>query len=111
MEDIAFKLHLLRTGSQLPENRNDYWSKDQDKQLAKLFNDGVGISEIAVTLGRTEVSVFGRLHANGRFKPQTRLRKTNKELGKTGRCRCIKCHCTDCESYGFDCKTAVKAGT
>ena len=111
MEDITEQIHLLRTGHQQPENRNGYWSKAQDEKLVKLFENDVGITEIAVTLGRTEVSVMGRLLARGKFLPQTRPRLTNKEMGKTGRCRCIKCHCTDCENCGFDCKTAVKAGT
>lgn len=61
MENLVEQLQSLRCGEHLPDNRNGYWTEEQDKALIKSFDNGVGVSEIAVTLGRTELSVIGRL--------------------------------------------------
>ena len=102
MENIAERIHSLRTGQELPKNRNEYWSKEQNKQLMKLFEDDAGLTEMALDLGRTEVSIVFRLLSMGAFLPQSRPRRPNKNQSEKNGCRCPGCICKDCENCGKD---------
>ena len=46
------------------------WSDSEDKKLEKMFNDGVGISEISVRLNRTEAAVFQHTKKLGLYPPK-----------------------------------------
>lgn len=108
MENLVEQLQSLRSGEHLPDNRNGYWTEEQDKALIKSFDNGVGVSEIAITLGRTELSVIGRLACMGKFAPQCRSRSP-KPKGETNeqQCKCPSCACKDCPNYGKNCAKAV----
>ena len=102
MESITEKIHSLRTGQELPKNRNEYWSKEQDEQQMKFFEEDAGLTEMALDLGRTEVSIVFRLLSMGAFLPQSRPRSPNKNKDEKNGCRCPKCTRTDCENCGED---------
>ena len=103
-DDIQRKIQELRRGHLEKDNRNGYWTKEEHESLMKMYDDGVDISKIAVTLGRTEVAVYNRLEKNGAFLPQTRPRAckepSEKKPPKAPKCRCEKCRRTDCINHG-----------
>lgn len=108
MENLVEQLQSLRCGEHLPDNRNGYWTKEQDEALMKSFDNGVGVSEIAITLGRTELSVIGRLACMGKFAPQCRPRSPKpKDETNEHQCKCPSCACKDCPNYGKNCAKAV----
>lgn len=102
--DITSKILKLRSGHPENDNRNGYWTDKEDKDLLRMFYDGVGITEIAVILGRTEPSVVQRLLISGAFQRQTRPRAhkdpSEKKPPKDPKCRCEKCRRTDCVNHG-----------
>ena len=102
MDDLFTELQLLRTGKKAPRNGNDYWSEADEKTLITLFHQAVGISEIAVRLGRTELSVVQRLNLRGEFFQQCRPRSPNKSKCVETCCKCPTCPCTDCKNCGKD---------
>lgn len=104
-ENAREQILKLRCGHPEIDNRNGYWSDEDVKKLQKMFDEGIGISEIAVRMGRTEVSVSQRLLALGCFQPQTRSRKhkdpnEKKKTSKKPKCRCEKCGYTECLNQG-----------
>ena len=42
------------------DRAGDYWTDDEKNRLRILFDSGVGITEIALELGRTEPAVYQR---------------------------------------------------
>ena len=98
-DDYSEQLQALRNGQLPPDNRNDYWSEEDTKKLVALFKAGVGLSQIALILKRTELSVTCRLQALGEFVPQCRPRA---KKSKVPRCKCKKCDCEDCPRIGQD---------
>ena len=103
-DDLTRKIQELRRGHPENDNRNGYWSKEEQKSLMRMFDDGVGISKIAVMLGRTERAVMQGLTKGGAFLPQTRPRAckepSEKKPPKVPKCRCEKCQRTDCINHG-----------
>ena len=62
------ELKKRRFGYQKLDRYRETWTEENDLELAGLFNEGYGISEIAVTMGRSERAVFQRLSTQKRFK-------------------------------------------
>lgn len=48
------KILEMRTNSSYSKHNKDYWSKENDKELKKRYNEGYGISEMALEMGRTK---------------------------------------------------------
>lgn len=40
------------------DREGDYWSEDEKNQLITMFNQGMGITEISITLQRTEPAII-----------------------------------------------------
>jgi len=51
----------LRRGELLAERAYEYWSDEEREKVLRMFYDGIGISEIAMTLKRSELSVIQHL--------------------------------------------------
>ena len=49
------------------DREGDIWSQDEKDRLEELFYEGVGISEIAIRLQRTEPAVFFARKRYGRY--------------------------------------------
>ncbi len=107
MKQSVFEEQLgnLRKGKNLPENRNWYWSSEDDKKLVELFNKPTGISEIALILGRSEISIINRLRLKGLLKPQSRRRVVSED-GYEKKCHCPGCTCDDCTYCGVSGRTS-----
>ncbi len=47
----------MRSRTTRLDREGDYWSDDEKRQLQEMFADGVGITEMAIRLQRTEPAV------------------------------------------------------
>ena len=85
-----------------PHSKNrEYWSKEDGEQLRGLFDEGVGISEIALQMGRTERAVMLKINESKLYEAVYAPRKMPDDTG----CLCKKCALNDaCENCG--CKEA-----
>ena len=70
--------------------RADYWTDDEKNRLRILFDSGVGITEIALELGRTEPAVYQQIE-----KLDLYGRKQNPQRQRNGKkppeCLCGRC--------------------
>lgn len=57
------KEHNKKTGK--PENSHLPWTDDEEANLAKWFNSGKAIEEIARILKRSDLAIAARLHGKG----------------------------------------------
>ena len=71
-----------------------YWSDDDRRQLQNLFEQGVGITKIALTLERSETAVFQQLRALNLY---VKIRSSQK-IGINDGCLCWKCH-KECSNH------------
>ena len=91
--DTKELLKSIRNRQTYLENEGNYWSDDERKKLDDLYNDGVGISEIALELERTEQAVFVQINLNRGNRGDT--------VRKCSSAKHHKCLCTECE-IGID---------
>ena len=59
--DFNEALKNMRKRTTKLEHEGDYWSEDEKKSLKQKFDDGMGISEIALFLQRTEPAVIQQI--------------------------------------------------
>lgn len=95
MNDEAFleAVRNMRKNGSNQERAGDYWSDEDKKRLREMFELGIGLSEIAIRLQRTEQAVsqqFEKMDLYNR-KDNPRRRK-NLATYKT----CV-CHCSACD--------------
>ena len=84
------KVKALRNGT--AGKRRGYWEKEERELLIKMFYEQVGITEMAITFGRTENAIVKQLDE---LKLYERVRAANKP--KDG------CKCPECSRYA-ECK-------
>ena len=51
----------MRRSPALLERRGDYWSEEDKENLSKMFLEGVGITEMAVILQRSETAIIQQI--------------------------------------------------
>ena len=87
----------MRTGIIKPEHENLYWSEFDNTVLISNFNNGIGISELAVLLNRSEQAVYQRLRALGFFEIYCKHRHREKKMEE----KCMydenSCLCNHCK--------------
>ena len=63
------------------ERQGDYWTKDEKEQLRTMFKEGIGITEMALTLQRTEPAIIQQIEKEDLYHRKdapTRHRKSRK---------------------------------
>lgn len=95
-------LIALRTGERIPKQTN--WNDTQDTILVSMYQSGVGLSEIALYLNRSESAVVHRLMSKSILTPPGLRRRPYK---KSSKCRCSQCTQTTCPHYGDDAECCV----
>ena len=88
-------LKAIRDGRMTPDRAGVYWNKDERNQLEHLYVIGLGISEIALTLQRTEQAVVQQLLIAWLLTPPSNRR--GKRSSSESRCLCPGCQIKDCE--------------
>lgn len=104
--DIAQTAKNMRNRTTRLEREGDYWSEDEKEQLKEMFFDGIGITEIAIRLQRTEPAVIQQIEKMdlyGRKSHPIRARKCSLS-SKAPACLCDDCQaaptlCPRCESF------------
>lgn len=82
----------------------DIWSQDEKGRLEELFYEGVGISEIAIRLQRTEPAVIQQIEKMDLYQRKS-YPKRRRPFARPGGCLCQQCTadrsscplCEDCE--------------
>lgn len=105
MERKEDQLIALRTGAKPAERSGEYWSKADIQLLKQLYYGGIGLSEIALQLGRSEVAVCQQLMKMGLLSAQgkPRIRRPKEPRPQ---CFCPVCLVNDCENCGRECSHA-----
>lgn len=89
---IAIRQQLISN-----ERHREYWSDEEKNQLRDMFENGIGITEMALMLQRSEMAIVNQLNALGLFRKCRAPKKVKKE-----------CLCSQCSHYG-ECTNACKA--
>ena len=87
--------------NELPRGKKrEYWSKEDGEKLKGLFDEGVGLSEIALQIGRTERAVMLKVNKDKLYEAVYAPRQP---LDDTG-CLCKRCarkeDCLACKEVG-----------
>lgn len=61
------ELAALRSGEGPCERSGQYWSKEERENAIRSFTAGVGLSDLALELSRTELAVVQELKNAGAF--------------------------------------------
>ena len=99
--DLQQSLRELRSHRKLPEREGEYWSDEERENLSRKFNEGAGISEIAVALHRSEPAIMQQIEKLDLYnrKDHPVRRKKCREHGND-RCLCGKCGSKNCDKGG-----------
>lgn len=93
MTEDAFleSIRSMRNHEGRLERAGDYWSDEERERLKEMFDAGIGISEIAIRLQRTEPAVFQQIEKMDLYQRKNRPRR------RKGTDRVCICHCPACE--------------
>ena len=80
----------MRNRTKCLEHEGDYWTDQERESLIKKFHEGMGITQIAITLQRTEPAVIQKIEKLDLYD-----RKGNPARAKN-RCKQTKCSCKEC---------------
>ena len=73
------------------ERHREYWSEDEKNRLLQMFYDGIGITEMALELQRSEMAIVNQINALNLFKRCRAPKRQKKE------CLCPQCaHYAEC---------------
>lgn len=82
-------------------HEGDYWTQEEHEQLVRLFNEGVGITEIAIRLQRTEPAVAQQIEGLDLYQRKANP-KRRKSVPQEPECLCSGCQL--CEALCPRCK-------
>ena len=106
MKSHRKELRALRNGNRPPQRSGEYWTEDEVQQLTIMFEEGIGISEIAIELDRTEVAIYQQIDKKGFWAAQCKPRNRGKKERITADCLCPFCGNNTCKNCGKDCSHA-----
>ncbi len=89
-------LKSIRNGIFTPERSNEYWKQEERDQLEFLFRNGVGISDIALELQRSENAIVQQIIVKDLFAKKTLRQRTTREP----ECLCNRCKRSPCDQEG-----------
>lgn len=82
----------MRTLGKGLDNDGQFWSEKNRKLLEEYFLNGIGITQIAILMKRSEPAIVQQLIRQGLFNNETKKRNRVKGCPK-------KCICEKCENY------------
>lgn len=99
--NIKTAIKAMRTNTSKPERQGEYWSEDEIENLKSMFYSEYGITEMALTLQRTEPAIFQQIEKLDLYnrKDHPVRRKKCREHGND-KCLCGKCGSKNCEKGG-----------
>lgn len=73
--DLKPKIIAMRKKGEGMENDGHYWKEEEINRLIEGHNDGIGISELAVELSRSESAIIQQMYREGLLvTPETKKR-------------------------------------
>jgi DNA-binding NarL/FixJ family response regulator len=78
---------MMRLAEKYMENSNEFWSKEDNERLTRMFYEGKGVSEMALELGRSERTVMHQLNVLKLYGYKNSKRTRDDE----GICLCTRC--------------------
>lgn len=97
------KLVALRTGQEQAKRSGEYWSKEESAEMAQMFAEGYGLSEMALHFERNEVSIYQQLSKSGSLSLQCKPRNRRTKQTDGLQCLCPSCPVTNCMNCGKEC--------
>ena len=99
--DFTETVRNMRRRTTRLEREGDYWSPQEVDQLKAAFNEGVGITEMAIRLQRTEPAVIQQIEKLDLYQRKDnpcRRRKTclNRRVSCSA-CPVVPCPCPNCQ--------------
>ena len=81
----------LRDPNYHPEREGEYWTEDEIERLREMFDEHVGITDIAITLKRSEAAVYQQIEKQDLFdrKANPKRRKHSERLPQCFRPLCM----------------------
>ena len=79
----AEQVRKMRDRTEPVDRQQEYWTDDELQRLESMFYEGVGITDIALELGRSEMAIFNRVKG---FYRRVRAPRQSKPD-----CQCRKC--------------------
>ena len=89
-------LAALRRGDMQSERSKEYWSEEERDYIKRRYLDGVGISQIALELQRSENAVVQQLIAMRLLTPPGNHRQRSP---KPQHCQCPRCREMECPYF------------
>lgn len=86
-------LIAMRMNGKGLDNDGLYWSEEDRKKLVNAFESGIGVSEIALLLKRSETAIMQQITCEGLMQFETK--KRNRSAKKSAKCLCPTCECRD----------------
>ncbi len=81
------------------DREGDYWTQEDREQLTRLFHDGVGLTEIAILLQRTEQAINQQIEKMDLYEREDNPSRRRRE-DREPTCLCGKCALkTACRLY------------
>lgn len=77
----------MREKPGLLESNGDYWSDEDNQKLCDMYDEGYGITDLALMMKRTELAIINRLTLNYKLGRN----KQHKERTKIITCKCNSC--------------------
>lgn len=93
----------LRNRNSRLEREGDYWSLEEKERLMEMFYEGIGLSEIAIRLQRTEPAVCQQIEKMDLYGRKDHPRRRRGRM-KPHDCLCSICQaddrlCPHCNTY------------
>ncbi|KAB4839029.1 hypothetical protein GMD88_01430 [Pseudoflavonifractor sp. BIOML-A6] len=79
IEAMQENIKRMRRNTANSPNSKEYWSNDDMEKLGKMFCDGMGISQIALLMGRTERAIYQKIMESQLFDPVYRVQEMQEE--------------------------------
>lgn len=101
-ENFSEAVKSMRQRTTRLEREGDYWRPEEREKVIELFNSGVGITEIAILLQRTEPAVYQQMEKLDLYKrkayPMRRRALPQPSECLCGNCKCPRALCPLCEA-------------
>ena len=89
LENNTEMIKSLRNRTVRLEHEGDYWTAEENERMKKMFTENLGISEIALTLQRTEPAVMQQIEKLDLYGRKANPKRRKKHKGY--KCPCDKC--------------------
>lgn len=93
MDNIGYTQTIknMRQRTTRLEREGDYWTDEEKRQLRIMFEQGIGITEMAVRLQRSEPAIYQQIEKMDLYGRKTKPKRKTKQ--KEPSCLCNRCKC------------------